>query len=377
MGTTGITEGHEKTATAATWQADGLRDTDVISSATLTNFVERGIGNGVIPIGLTNYDTDSGGSDRNNPIVGNCVVRPNGSGDANSIFVDAGVVCLDGMYYNVGSGTAFNFNTSGYYNNRFNSGGMVLPAGSNQECWVLAIVDPELNGTNNIGLVCGPVVDVSTGVYPQMPSSHLIKQSVVLAAMRITFASPLNVAAIEDKRMFIRGGPLPLTTLKDSDGDATDPLNDYGTSPSLTAGTLPEAGLGLFYARDPLGHNAGAGVNIHGVNQTHLFYQSDIAVGPGAGGSYQITPVHRMDKEIKSVAAQAGALAALNYTPLLSTLGTIHIVSIQFSTANGSATTNWVQGIHYTVNGKVITSTSVGVAAGAGSAEITYTHSGY
>ena len=84
-----------------------------------------------------------------------------------------------------------------------------------------------------------------------------------------------------------------------------------------------------------------------------------------------------MDKEIKSVAAQAGALAALNYTPLLSTLGTIHIVSIQFSTANGSATTNWVQGIHYTVNAKVITSTSVGVAAGAGSAEITYTHSGY
>jgi hypothetical protein len=376
MGTTGITEGHEKTGTSATWQADGLRDTDVLSSATLTNFVERGIGNGVIPIGLTNYQTDSGGSDRNNPIVGNCVTRPNGGGGANSIFVDAGVVCLDGVFYNVGHANAFDFNTSAYYNGRFNSGGMVLPSGSNQECWVLVIVDPELNGTNNVGLVCGPVVDVSTGVYPQMPYSHLVKQSVVLAAMRITYASPLNVAAIEDKRMFIRGGPMPLTTLKKANGDATDPINDYGTSPSLTAGTLPETGLGVFYARNPVGHNAALGA-IHGANQTHLFYQSDAALGAGAGGSYQITPSHRSEKEIKPVGSSAGALAALACTPLASATGAAntHLISINWSNANGSSTKALVQNIHYTVSGKVVSVTSAG--AGAGQAEITYTHSGY
>jgi hypothetical protein len=376
MGTTGITEGHEKTGTNATWQADGLRDSDVLSSATLTNFVERGIGNGVIPIGLTNYSTDSGGTDRNNPIVGNCVVRPNTGGATNSIFVDAGVVCLDGVFYNVGSAGAFNFDTSGYYNNRFNAGGMVLPSGSNQECWVLVIVDPELNGTNNVGLVCGPVVDVSTGLYPQMPYSHLIKQSVVLAALRVTFASPLNVAAIEDKRMFIRGGPMPLTTLKKANGEPTDPLNDYGTTPSLTAGTLPEAGLGAFYARNPLGHNPALGA-IHGIGQTHLFYQSDAALGAAAGGSYQITPVHRTEKQILSVGAGAGALAALACTPLASATGAAntHLITIMWTNANGSTTKAWVQNVHYTVSGKIVTTTAAGAAAG--SAEITYVHSGY
>ena len=50
MGTTGLGEGHEKTGTGATWQSDGLRDTDVLSTATLTNFVERGLYNGVVPM---------------------------------------------------------------------------------------------------------------------------------------------------------------------------------------------------------------------------------------------------------------------------------------------------------------------------------------
>ncbi len=376
MGTTGITEGHEKTGTGASWQADGLRDSDVLSSATLTNFVERGIGNGVIPINLTNYGADAGGSDRNNPIVGNCVVRPNSGGATNSIFVDAGVVCLDGVFYSVGSGTAFDINTNAYYNSRFNAGGMVLPSGSNQECWVLVIVDPELNGTNNIGLVCGPIVDVSTGLYPQMPYSHLVKQSVVLAAMRITYASPLNVAAIEDKRMFIRGGPMPLTTLVKSDGTPTDPINDYGTTPSLTAGTLPETGLGVFYARDPIGHQPALALP-HGAGQTHLFYQSDIAVGAGAGGSYQITPVHRSEKQILSVGGGAGALTALACTPLASATGApnTHLVSILWTNANGSSTKAWVENVHYTVSGKVVSVTAAGAAAGA--AEITYTHAGY
>ena len=60
MGTTGLGEGHEKTGTGATWQADGLRDSDVLSSATLTNFVERGLGNGVIPLTMTDYSASCG-----------------------------------------------------------------------------------------------------------------------------------------------------------------------------------------------------------------------------------------------------------------------------------------------------------------------------
>jgi len=374
MGTTGLNEGHEKTGTGATWQADGLRDTDVLSSASLTNMVERGITNGVVPINLTNYSQDSGGSDRNNPIVGNCVVRPNSGGGTNSIFVDQGVVCLDGCFYTVGSANAFNIDTANHYNARFNAAGMVLPTQANQECWVLVIVDPELNGTNNIGLVCGDIVDTSTGVYPQMPYSHLVKQSVVLGAVRVSFANPLNVAAIEDKRIFIRGGPIPLTSLVNAGGAGTDPLNDYSLTPALNAGNLPIAGLGMFYTRDPTGHSP-SNTQPHGAGQTHLFFQSDQAVGVGNGGSYQITPVHRMEKEHITTPAQASAIAPLAFTPLLSQTGNnLHLISINAPDALALGTIALIEGVHYSVSGKVITTL---VAMPSATVEVIYTHAGY
>ena len=45
----GLGEGHEKASQS--YQTDGLRDTDVLASPTLTNFNERGLLNGVVPIG--------------------------------------------------------------------------------------------------------------------------------------------------------------------------------------------------------------------------------------------------------------------------------------------------------------------------------------
>ena len=381
MGTTGITEGHEKTGTGATWQSDGLRDTDVLSSATLSNFVERGIGNGVVPITLTNYSTDSGGADRNNPVLTNCVVRPNPGTGTNSMFVDAGVVCLDGAFYTVGSGSAFNINTSGYYNVRFNAGGLVLPASANHECWVLVIADPELTGTNNVGLVCGTVVDTSTGVYPQMPSSHLIKQSVVLAAIRVTYASPVVIASIEDKRVFIRGGPLPLTKMINSAGAATNPINDYGTSPTMTGGALPQAGLGALYARDPLAHQTlPTPATVHGNGQTHLFYQSDIGMGAMAGGSYQLTPVHRQSKEIVSYTGPG--TVALQFTPLTAEKDpNFHLISCVWIDGSTQSAYPLGQGPHYTVSAKNLTFLNLaGVIVpplGPGTVEVSYTHSGY
>ena len=381
MGTTGITEGHEKTGTGATWQSDGLRDTDVLSSATLSNFVERGIGNGVVPITLTNYSADSGGSDRNNPILTNCCVRPNPGTGTNSMFVDAGVVCLDGAFYTVGSGSAFNINTSGYYNARFNAGGMVLPAGANQECWVLVIADPELTGTNNVGLVCGTVVDTSTGVYPQMPSSHLIKQSVVLAAVRVTYASPVVIAAIEDKRVFIRGGPIPLTAMVNAAGAATGPINDYGTSPTMTGGALPVGGLGTLFARNPSGHTSLPDpANTHGLNQTHLFYQADIGMGAMAGGSYQLTPVHRQSKEIISYGGPASF--TLRMTPLPAEVDpNFHLINCLWVDGSTQAAYPIAQGPHYTLSGKTLTILNLAAVIapplGPGTIHVTYTHAGY
>jgi len=383
MGTTGLGEGHEKTGTGATWQSDGLRDTDVLSTATLTGFLERGIGNGVIPISLTDYSSDSGAGDRNNPISGNCCVRPNAGGDANEIFVDSGVVCLDGVFYSVGSASAFDIDTASYYNSRFNAGGMVLPSALNEECWVLVIADPELTATNNIGLVCGTVVDTSTGIYPQMPSSHLIKQSVILGAVRVTYATPLNVASVEDKRVFIRGGPLPLTAMKDPSGNGIDPSNDYGTTPALSSGALPLTDLGTLYARDPNGFQVSA-TSIHGDGETHLFFQSDQAIGSGAGGAYQLTPVHKQAKETISYTG-GGSSGSLSFTPLADeTGGSTRLITAVWFGSGDSQMCPLKEGPHFTVAGKLITFGDLSLTVisplgplGVGEVEFYYTHAGY
>jgi len=383
MGTTGINEAHEKTGTGATWQSDGLRDSDVLSTASLTNFLENSIYNGVVPITLTDYSKDSGGTDRNNPISGNACVRKNTGGATNSIFVDVGVACLDGVFYSVGNASAFNIDTSARYNARFNAGGMVLPTGVNQECWVLVIVDPELTSSlNNIGLVCGTVVDTSTGLFPQMPSSHLIKQSCILGAVRVAYGSPLVVSNCEDKRQFIRGGPIPLTGLYNSAGNGTDPLNDYSLTPALTAGNLPVDKLGLVYARNPAGFNTDSDYP-HGTGQTHLFFQGDKAVGAGSGGAYQLTPVHRQAKETLSYTG-AGALT-LTYTPLATeTVNTVHLITATWFAASGATMCPLKEGPHYAVSGKTLTFTNLAATVsaplgplGSGDIRVSYTHAGY
>ncbi len=397
MGTTGITEGHEKTGTGATWQSDGLRDTDVLSSATLTNFVERGLYNGVIPINMTDYSSDSGSGSRNDPIQGNCCVRKNtGGGQTKSFFVDAGTVALDGMFYTVGSASSLLVDTAGLYNARFNAGWTAasLPNAANEECWVLVIVDPELAGTNNIGLVCGQKVDTSTGLYPQMPSSHLVKQSSVLGAIRVT-NGPV-VAAVEDKRVFIRGGPIPLTEMKDASGGGTHPTNSLITSPAISAANLPITGLGHLYTRDPAGHSppvvAVDPVQAHGSGHNHLFYQADAALGAANGGAYQLTPVHRQHMQ-KTAYGGPGAIA-LSFAPLYSEIasagGPFHLIQVVWFNAAASQSCVLTEGTHFTISGSTMTMldlatgvsqalnphTSAGVTPG-GFLQIHLTHSGF
>ena len=62
----GLGQGHE-TANQS-YQTDGLRDTDVLASPTLTNLNERGLMNGVVPIVSNDYNSGS----RNASQTGNC-----------------------------------------------------------------------------------------------------------------------------------------------------------------------------------------------------------------------------------------------------------------------------------------------------------------
>jgi len=349
MPSTNLAEGHEKTS-SSTYQNDGLRDTDVLTSPSLTNNVERGLSNGVLPVTLNRYDE----SDRNNPVSGNCCVRPNGTiGSTKELYVDAGVVQLDGMFYNVGSASVLDISLTTNYHSGYH--GSAIPNGTNpsDEAILLVYVDPRL--PNNVGFVYGSYVDTSTGEYPQSPSNHLVLQNTVLAAVRVgRGASHPVILAIEDKRVFIRPGPVALSAIEHSDGTEQNLRNDFVAG--FNAGDLPITDLGVLYARNPSGFIA----NPQGSGQTHLFFQSDQGLGitTGGGGSYQITPVHRTSKT--PFIAYAGPLnlafgsappAGILFKPLVSEEdGTTHLITVDCFGPGGESFGSMAEIMHYTLN---------------------------
>ncbi len=377
MPSTNLSEGHEKTS-SGTYQNDGLRDTDVLTSPSLTNWVERGNANGVVPITLNRYDE----ADRNNPVSGNCCVRPNGTiGTTKQLYVDAGVVQLDGMFYNVGSAATLDITATTNYHTPYHAA--AIPNGTNagDEAILLVYVDPRL--PNNVGFVFGSYVDTATGLYPQSPSNHLVLQNTVLAAVRVgKGASNPVILAIEDKRAFIRPGPVALSAIEHSDGTEENLRNDFVAG--FNAADLPITNLGVLYARDPSGFTSFP----QGSGQTHLFFQSDQGLGltTGGGGTYQITPIHRTAKTpmipyVGPTVLNFGtaAPAGLLYKPLQSEEdGATHLIRVDvFDAANGFLGT-LVETVHYTIATTTLTlndPATLGVAyATAAFASITYTH---
>ena len=97
-------------------------------------------------------------------------------------------------------------------------------------------------------------------------------------------------------------------------------------------------------------------------------------MGVGNGGSYQITPVHRMEKE-QITTPLPKVIAPLAFTPLLSQTGNnLHLISIHAPNTLALNTVMLIEGVHYSVSGKVITTL---VAMPAATVEVIYTHAGY
>lgn len=349
MSNTNLAEGHEKTA-SSTYQNDGLRDTDVLTSPSLTNFVENGLGNGIIPITLNRYDE----SNRNNPISGNGCVRPNGSlGATSELYVDVGVAQLDGMFYSIGHASVLDIAAGTNYHSSYH--GAAIPNGSNpgDEAILLVYVEPRL--PNNIGFVYGSYVDTATGLYPSSPSAELVRQNTILASVRVgKGASGPVIHAIEDKRSFIRPGPVPLSAMEHSNGDKSGMRNDFVAG--INAANLPITNLGMVYARDPTGLFS----TVQGQGQTHLFFQSDQGLGShaGGGGEYQITPVHRTSKTplIPYVGALnlpfgTAAPGGILFKPLLSEEdGATHLTTVDCFGAGGESLGSLAEVMHYTLS---------------------------
>ena len=356
----GLGQGHE-TANQS-YQSDGLRDTDVLASPTLTNFNERGLLNGVVPIISNDYDSGS----RNSSTTGNCACSTSGS---QSIVIAAGTLVVDGVFYSITTSTLNVASVTAQYATYNSSTAPTLSA--NHERILLVYFDPAL--TNNIGFIYGASLDTSSGAYPQSPSAHLANQTIVLASARLhRNNNQVEIASLEDKRVFVRPGPIPVSSLIDGSA-ASMPKNNFLSG---NQGNLPITDLGFIFARDP----AGLGDHPDGSGGTHLFYQSDQRINQaGTGGAYQITPTHRT-----SILTGTYTGAQKNFTLEYSPLGSqdeastklIEVVMYKSGTPRFIATL--IQGLDYTISANVVTvNGSLGYSGTPTHVRISYVHAGH
>jgi|TARA_R100000005_G_C4969579_1_gene183037 hypothetical protein len=248
--------------------------------------------NGVVPVTVNDYHTSN--SNRLSSTQGNCAVTKSGN-PAKTVAVAGGTILLDGMFYEVSSSSidiSSNSNTGKF---PYNSSALPTLSSTNHERILLVYIDPTIAGY--IGLIYGSEIDTSGGSYPQSPTGHLAKQTIVLASCRLTKSgSDVILSSVDDKRVFIRPGPMPLSALSNHASNGSNPANNFIAGSQ--AGTLPVTDLGFLFARNP----AGLSGTPNGTGQTHLFFQSDQGLGEyaGGGGVYQITPTHRTSKKIFS-----------------------------------------------------------------------------
>jgi hypothetical protein len=300
--------------------------------------------------------------------------------DYKTINLHAGTVIVDGVIYSIAQRN-IDITTSALYatyNTHSNFTGLNA---ADEEAILLVYFDPTITSSSGkIGLICGTVIDTSSGVYPSSPSGHLAKQTIVLASVRLHYAnSRQEIVSVEDKRVFTRPGPLTLSSVINSSGNATSDV-----------GSTLVTDLGFLFARDPTGL---AGTP-DGAGQTHLFFQSDQLVThnlpTGAGGAYQITPVHRT--AIKTDTWTGGAKAiTLLHDPLPSVeTTTSKLVQVVAYDTTPSSNTKQFMGVlvqsavgaggEFTVTNNVVTINTAGANigySGASHVEITYTHAGH
>ena len=232
--------------------------------------------------------------------------------------------------------------------------------------------DPTISG--NIGFVYGAELDTSGGTYPTSPDAHLARQTIVIASARLNKSgSNVQIESLEDKRVFIRPGPFPVSSLINAAGNATMPANNFISGDN--AGTAPVTDLGFIFARDP----AGLGSYPDGSGGTHLFYQSDLRIDQsGTGGAYQITPTHRTSIKTDTYTGSQKNVTLL-YSPLGSqdeaTTKLIEVVLYKSGTPRFLATL--IQGADYTISANVVT---ILASLGYGSpshVKISYVHAGH
>lgn len=197
------------TAAQNTLGADGLRDGDAMSSATLTNTLQGIHGSGLLRL----EDNAFTASNRNNPML-----QPGAMTRASAftLAITGGYVVLDGVLYEFAGGPGGSATmTLGDANH--GSGGVALAATGEEALYVIYVAAN--NGISNVHYEGGSPVNVSNGLYPTIPSQYLTDydtvnantnmKTVVLAVVRVKYKSSgggshnVDIQEINDKRVFL------------------------------------------------------------------------------------------------------------------------------------------------------------------------------
>ena len=197
------------TAAQNTLGADGLRDGDAMSSATLTNTLQGIHGSGLLRL----EDNAFSASNRNNPNnQPGAITRAS----AFTLTITGGYVVLDGVLYEFAGGPGGSATmTLGDANH--GSGGVALAAAGEEALYVIYAAGN--NGIANVHYEGGSPVNVSNGLYPTIPSQYLTDydtvnansnmKTVVLAIVRVKYKSSgggthnVDIQEINDKRVFL------------------------------------------------------------------------------------------------------------------------------------------------------------------------------
>ena len=327
------------TAAGNTLGQDGLRDGDVITSPSLTNAIEAIHGNGILRL----RDSSMARPDIVNGSEGALTV----GASAHLLTVQGGYCVLDGNLYEFAGGPG---DTATITLGLAADGTGTAMAAANEQAVYVIFVASDAKGGGAAGVAGlhyagGTPVDVTTGIYPTLPSQYLAdyeagtarnnEQVIVLGVVRCKHNAGAGthraeIIEVNDKRVFLSGGPqymIPLSkggTAADSAGrqsqirrNGGDGVSNAAELRSLHAGTeAGSIGLAISGAATQLNDVGAMWMSTGKFGNAALAATAtpdpaDIGNGLGHGPSEGIDRANNSTKDILFYAGQVNAETAV------------------------------------------------------------------
>ena len=226
--------------------ADKLIDGSHILSPSITNLYEGVHGNGILLL----QDTASGDSNRSVPEDLPGVVEQ--QTNAYTVRITGGHCVIDGVIYTFANGPGSYVDMS--LTNSDGKTGSPATLSSGQEALCVVYVASDGSGASkNVFWEMGTPVTTASNTYPSAPVSFLnapnasltVKQSVVLAVLRVVYASGgdynISVSESNDKRVFLRPSPIYFTPVTSGVVGATTAVDSHTELDALHTGAAQAA----------------------------------------------------------------------------------------------------------------------------------------